>query len=125
MTKGFAGRGRVREVLTARLAWTQGEDGRPAMQERPGTEERLPADMVLLALGFTGPEPELASELALDLDERGNVKARYGSFLTSRPGVFAAGDMRSGQSLVVRAIGEGRGAAREIDRTLMGDTELP
>ena len=125
LTREFAGESRVREVRTVRVSWTQGENGRPVMQERPGTEESRPADLVLLALGFIGPEREAPEALELEADERSNVRALSGDFRTSRPGVFAAGDVRSGQSLVVRAINEGRGAAREIDRYLMGDTQLP
>ena len=76
-------------------------------------------------MGFLGPEHTIADELGLELDERSNVKAEYGQFATSLEGVFAAGDMRRGQSLVVWAINEGRAAARECDRFLMGETALP
>jgi len=80
---------------------------------------------VLLALGFLGPEETLLSQLGVERDERSNAKAEYGRFATNIKGVFAAGDMRRGQSLVVWAINEGRGAARECDRYLMGSTNLP
>lgn len=76
-------------------------------------------------MGFLGPESTLVEQLGLDQDARSNVRAEYGKFATSVPGVFAAGDMRRGQSLVVWAINEGRGAAREVDRFLMGATQLP
>jgi NADPH-dependent glutamate synthase beta subunit-like oxidoreductase len=81
--------------------------------------------LVLLALGFLGPEETVVEQLGLEKDARSNVKADYGRFHTSVEGVFAAGDMRRGQSLVVWAINEGRGAARECDRWLMGETLLP
>jgi glutamate synthase (NADPH/NADH) small chain len=80
---------------------------------------------VLLALGFLGPEETLLSQLGVERDERSNAKAEYGRFATNIKGVFAAGDMRRGQSLVVWAINEGRSAARECDRYLMGSTNLP
>ena len=89
------------------------------------SEEILPADLVLLAMGFTGPEKTLIDALRLETDPRGNVKADYGKYATNILGVFAAGDMRRGQSLVVWAINEGREAARECDRFLMGRTYLP
>jgi glutamate synthase (NADPH/NADH) small chain len=79
----------------------------------------------LLAMGFTGPETDIVKLLALETDARSNIKAEHGSFTTNIPGVFAAGDVRRGQSLVVWAINEGRGAARECDRYLMGVTNLP
>jgi len=91
----------------------------------PGTEKVIPAQLVLLAMGFLGPEKPLVEALKLATDERSNVKAEYGSFATSVSGVFAAGDMRRGQSLVVWAINEGRAAARECDRFLMGSSNLP
>jgi glutamate synthase (NADPH/NADH) small chain len=84
-----------------------------------------PADLVLLALGFLGPEDTIIEQLGLERDERSNARATYDKFATSVEGVFAAGDMRRGQSLVVWAINEGRGAARECDRYLMGTTQLP
>ena len=114
----------MREVHTVRGEWAQG-DGRPSFQEIPGTEQRWPAQLVLLAMGFLGPESTLVEQFGLEQDARSNVRADYGRFATSVPGVFAAGDMRRGQSLVVWAINEGRGAARECDRYLMGWTHLP
>jgi glutamate synthase (NADPH/NADH) small chain len=91
----------------------------------PGTEQVLPAQLVLLALGFGGPESQLLDQLDVEKDQRSNARAEHGKYATSAPGVFAAGDMRRGQSLVVWAINEGRGAARECDRYLMGETMLP
>jgi len=81
--------------------------------------------LLLLAMGFSGPENQLIDQLGVEKDTRTNAKADHGKFNTSVPGIFAAGDMRRGQSLVVWAINEGRGAARECDRYLMGTTELP
>ena len=93
-------------------------------QELPGTEKIWRADLVLLAMGFLGPEHYLNENLNLDLDERSNFKAEHNIHKTSHPKVFAAGDCRRGQSLVVWAINEGRAAAREIDQELMGQTTL-
>jgi glutamate synthase (NADPH/NADH) small chain len=93
--------------------------------EVPGTEQTRPAQLALLAMGFLGPEQMLPKDLDVELDGRGNVKAEHGRYETSVKGVFAAGDCRRGQSLVVWAINEGRGAARECDRYLMGRTDLP
>ena len=90
-----------------------------------GSERDWPADLVLLAMGFLGPEHAVSDPLGVDYDERSNYQAEYGTYNTNVEGVFAAGDCRRGQSLVVRAINEGREAAREIDRFLMGSTELP
>lgn len=126
LTKRFVGdsSGRIAEVHTVRVKWEQ-RDGRPSLQELPGTEQRWPAQLVLLAMGFMGPERTLIEQFGLEQDARSNVKAEYGKFTTGVPGVFAAGDMRRGQSLVVWAINEGRAAARECDRYLMGTTHLP
>ena len=93
--------------------------------EVPGTEQEWQADLILLAMGFLGPELYLAESSGLALDQRGNFQADYGSFNTSNEKIFAAGDCRRGQSLVVNAINEGRSAAREVDRFLMGETILP
>ena len=125
-TKRFVGdaSGHVREAHTVRVQWEL-KDGRPSFREIPGSEERWPAQLVLLAMGFLGPESTLVEQFELEQDARSNVRAEYGAFATSAPGVFAAGDMRRGQSLVVWAINEGRGAARECDRFLMGSTQLP
>jgi glutamate synthase (NADPH/NADH) small chain len=125
-TKKFVGdeNGRVKELHTVRVEWVK-DNGRPAPREVPGTERVFPAQLVLFAMGFRGPENQLLDQLGVEKDARTNVKAEHGKFATSVPGVFAAGDMRRGQSLVVWAINEGRGAARECDRWLMGDTFLP
>lgn len=127
LTKEFFSRGgsSVSGVRTVDVAWEKDSQGRWAMRELPGTECEWEADLVLLALGFLGPEDEIVTALGLERDPRGPVKAAYGSYATSVPGVFAAGDMRRGQSLVVWAIDEGRTAAREIDRYLMGESSLP
>ncbi len=127
MTKRFVGdkKGDVKELHTVRIEWQKGDNGRPVSKEIPDTEKIWPAQLVLLALGFLGPEDTLLSQLSVEQDERSNAKAEYGRFATNIKGVFAAGDMRRGQSLVVWAINEGRGAARECDRYLMGSTNLP
>lgn len=117
--------GNLKEIHTIGVEWQKGEDGRMNLVELAGTEKVLPAQLVLLAMGFTGPENTLIDALTLDTDARGNVKAEYNKYETNLEGVFAAGDMRRGQSLIVWAINEGRGAARECDRFLMGKTMLP
>jgi glutamate synthase (NADPH/NADH) small chain len=118
--------GHVREVHTIDIEWKKGPEGKIHLVEVPGTERVFPAELVLLALGFVGPEKRgLVHDLALKLDERGNV-VTDGEKMTSVPGVFAAGDMVRGQSLVVWAIHEGRKAARGVDKYLMyGQTYLP
>ncbi len=123
-TKRFSGdeHGNVRKLHAVRLHWRQ-ENGRMAMEEIPGSEFELECDLVLLALGFLGPEPDtIVAQLGLKLDRRGNVECR--NYMSSVPGVFAAGDARRGQSLVVWAIWEGREAARAIDAHLIGETFL-
>jgi glutamate synthase (NADPH/NADH) small chain len=127
-TKKFVGdeHGQLKELHTVRLEWKTPEDGgRPYFEEVSGSEEVWPAQLVLLALGFRGPEDTVIEQLGLERDQQTNVQAEYGQFQTSVEGIFAAGDMRRGQSLVVWAINEGRAAARECDRYLMGDTNLP
>jgi len=126
VTKEFIddGNGRVAGVRTKFLEW-QRVDGRMQMQEIPGSEQTYEADLVLLAMGFTGPETYAVESLDLALDERTNYHAPYGDYSTSVPGVFAAGDCRRGQSLVVWGINEGRGAARAIDEYLTGQSLLP
>jgi glutamate synthase (NADPH/NADH) small chain len=91
----------------------------------PGTEKTWKTDLVLLAMGFLGPEQAVGKLLGVATDNRSNFKAEHGPFATNLPGVFAAGDCRRGQSLVVWAINEGRGAARAVDAYLMGDSALP
>ena len=107
------------------MSWERNDKGQFTPRTLPGTEKVLPAQLVLLAMGFLGPEQPLLDSLDLEKDPRSNVKAEYEKYATSQPGVFAAGDCRRGQSLVVWAFNEGRGAARECDRYLMGSTELP
>jgi glutamate synthase (NADPH/NADH) small chain len=93
--------------------------------EVSGSEREIPAQVAFLAMGFLGPEDIIAEELGLDRDARSNIRAEYGKFSTNVERVFAAGDVRRGQSLIVWAINEGRAAARECDRFLMGETSLP
>jgi len=125
-TKAFHGKnGKVTELEAVRLEWVTGDNGRPQMKEVAGSEFRLKADLVLLALGFLGPEHYgPVTELGLKTDERSNV-AVDASYMASEPGVFACGDARRGQSLVVWAIWEGRECARGVDQFLMGHTDLP
>jgi glutamate synthase (NADPH/NADH) small chain len=111
------------EVRAIRVAETEFVDGRRV--PRSGTEREIPADLVLLALGFTGPESEyIAPQLGVPFDERGNVE-RGSDYQTSEPGVFVAGDAGRGQSLIVWAIAEGRAAAAAVDTYLEGETSLP
>jgi len=127
LTKRFEGEsGRVTRLHCVRLEWGPPDaSGRPAMREVPGSEFSLPADLVLLAMGFVHPVHEgLVKDLGLRLDQRGNVLADVGGYATSEPGVFAAGDCRRGQSLVVWALWEGREAARAVDRYLVGQSWL-
>ena len=117
--------GQVKAVHTVQIKWGKNDKGQFVPKDVPGTEQVLPAQLVLLAMGFLGPEQPLLEQLGLERDPRSNVKANHGQFRTSHPKVFAAGDCRRGQSLVVWAFNEGRGAAREVDRFLMGRTDLP
>jgi glutamate synthase (NADPH/NADH) small chain len=117
--------GHVKEALTVQIKWDKDAQGRFVPTEVPGTEKVLPTQLVLLAMGFLGPEQPLLEALRVERDPRTNVKADHGKYSTNIPGVFAAGDCRRGQSLVVWAFNEGRGAARECDRYLMGYTNLP
>jgi len=107
------------------VRWARNEKGQLAAKNVPGTERVVPAQLVLLAMGFLGPEQPLLDAFGVERDPRTNIKADYGRYQTSIPKVFAAGDCRRGQSLVVWAFNEGRGAARECDRYLMGNTNLP
>lgn len=117
--------GSVKAVHTVQVKWERNEKGQFIPQHIPGTEQVLPAQLVLLAMGFLGPEQPLLDALGVERDPRSNVKADPATYITSIPGVFAAGDCRRGQSLVVWAINEGRNAARECDRYLIGNTDLP
>ncbi len=118
--------GRVSALKTVGVQFVpQRAGGPPRLEEVPGTEQEWKADLVLLALGFTGPEAgSIAPQLGCELDARGNLKTAA-NYATTAPGVFAAGDARRGQSLIVWAISEGRECAREVDRYLMGSTLLP
>ena len=115
--------GHLKEIHTIRVEWIK-DNGRTIPRNLPGSEQVFPAQLLLLALGFGGPESPLLDQLGVEKDARTNAKAEYDKYETSVPGIFAAGDMRRGQSLVVWAINEGRGAARECDRFLMGTTDL-
>jgi glutamate synthase (NADPH/NADH) small chain len=117
--------GRVKELVTVQIKWDKNEKGQFVPVEQAGTEKTIPADLVLLAMGFVGPEQGIMDELKLERDARTNIKAEHEKYTTNLKGIFAAGDCRRGQSLVVWAINEGRGAAREADRYLMGSTDLP
>ena len=127
MTTKFVddGQGHVKELHTVNCEWSKGDNGRFGPRPVAGTEKVWPADLVLLAMGFLGPEDTVLEQLGIERDERTNARAEHGAFATSVDGIFAAGDMRRGQSLVVWAIEEGRGAARECDCYLMGSTSLP
>ncbi|MCK0472405.1 glutamate synthase subunit beta [Halalkalibacter sp. APA_J-10(15)] len=127
MTKRFIGddQGQVAFVETVEVETFMNAEGKKIRKELPGTEKRWPAQLVLLAIGFSGPETEFLTEANVQLNNRSNVKAEYGTYRTNIDGLFAAGDMRRGQSLIVWAINEGREAARECDKYLMGETSLP
>lgn len=117
--------GKLAGLEICNIEWGKDDQGRFVPKEIEGTTRTLDCQLALLALGFLGPEQEIISQFELETDARSNVKAEHEKYLTNIPGVFAAGDMRRGQSLVVWAINEGRGAARECDRFLMGSTRLP
>jgi len=119
------GKGNVAGIETVQVAWARGADGRPTFSEIPGTQRTFKADLVFLAMGFLGPEETLVPKLGIETDPRSNFKAEFGQYATSVGGVFAAGDCRRGQSLIVWAIAEGRGAARCVDQYLMGYSDLP
>ena len=120
---GGGNRKNGRKVSGIRTIDVQLKDGK--FENVPGSEREWPADLVLLAMGFLRPEHAVSDALDLAYDQRGNYLAEYGKYQTNVENVFAAGDCRRGQSLIVNAINEGREAAREIDRYLMGSTELP
>jgi len=130
VTKGFSGKdGKVTTLHAAKLEWVKDDNGAMKMRDVPGSEFDIAADLVLLAMGYLHPVQQgMLAQLGVALDPRGNVKAAtdgLGSYQTSHPKVFAAGDMRRGQSLVVWAIREGRQAARAVDEYLMGRSDLP
>jgi glutamate synthase (NADPH/NADH) small chain len=126
LTKSFSGSGgNVERVHTVNVRFEEKDGGAAQMIEVPGSEREWPADLVLLALGFEGPETDTGlTGLGLDLDERGNIRTDE-NYMSSVSGIFAAGDARRGQSLVVWAISEGREAARCVDAYLMGSSRLP
>ncbi|MBS0208136.1 MAG: glutamate synthase subunit beta [Planctomycetes bacterium] len=127
LTKEFKAdaHGNVAELVTAIIEWYTDESGKQQFREVPGSVKSWPCQLVLLAMGFVGPEKRGAiADLGLELDPRGNIKCNS-HYMTNVDGVFAAGDMRRGQSLVVWAIHEGREAARAVDKYLMGVTHLP
>jgi glutamate synthase (NADPH/NADH) small chain len=130
-TKEFVGdeNGNLKALRGVHLEWPEIDPAtgrRGAPQEVPGSEFEIPAELVLLAMGFVHPVQEgFLTQLGVEYDGRGNVQADYGEFRTSVDNVFAAGDVRRGQSLVVWAIAEGRKAARAVDEHLMGHSDLP
>ncbi|MBI2320324.1 MAG: glutamate synthase subunit beta [Betaproteobacteria bacterium] len=129
-TKSFKGKnGKVRALLASRVQWKPDRaTGQMKMVEIPGSEFEIPADLVLLAMGFVSPMSYVLEAFGIEKDARGNAKASTdgpGCYATSNPKVFAAGDMRRGQSLIVWAIREGRQCARAVDEFLMGSSELP
>jgi glutamate synthase (NADPH/NADH) small chain len=121
LTKRVVGENDVTGLECVRVEWQGGQ-----MQEIPGSEFTLKADLILLAMGFVGPRKQgMLDQAGVELDARGNVAASIIDYRTSDPQIFACGDMRRGQSLVVWAIREGRQAARAVDEALMGVSELP
>jgi glutamate synthase (NADPH/NADH) small chain len=126
-TRRFVGKnGKVTALEGVRVEWVKDENGRMQMREVAGSEFTLPADLVLLAMGFVGPEPGgIVKELGLELDPRGNIACNERYMAKGKEGVFSCGDARRGQSLVVWAIWEGRECARMVDQWLMGVSELP
>jgi glutamate synthase (NADPH/NADH) small chain len=127
LSKSFIddGEGNVQGIRTVQVEWTRKPGGGWEMSEVAGSERVVSAQLVLLAMGFLGPEHYLAEALGVEVDQRSNLAAEHGKFATNLPGVFAAGDCRRGQSLVVWAINEGRGAAQAIDVYLQGSSLLP
>ncbi len=117
--------GNVKAIHLVQIKWDKNDKGQFVPVDVPGTEKVVPAQLVLLAMGFLGPEQPLLESLGVERDPRSNAKAEHERYTTSVPKVFAAGDCRRGQSLVVWAFNEGRGVAREVDRFLMGATDLP
>jgi len=126
-TKEFIGdkKGNLKGLITVEVEWIFNKGERPLLKEIPNTEKHWDCDLVLLALGFTGPETTLIEQLGLETDFRTNIKAPTNNYMTNIPGIFTAGDMRRGQSLIVWAISEGRQAAHHIDSYLMGQSHLP
>ncbi|MGY5449617.1 glutamate synthase subunit beta [Agarivorans sp. MS3-6] len=127
MTQKMAGdeQGNVTAVHTTKITWAKNANGQMIPEPVKGSEEVIKADLVLLAMGFMGPEAGIIDELGVEKDARSNAKAAYDEYATNVKGVFAAGDARRGQSLIVWAINEGRGAAQAVDTFLMGKSYLP
>ena len=125
MSKEFTSKnGLVTGLKTVEIEWAQEKNGKMKMKEIANTEKTWNADLVLLALGFIGPEQKILNDFGVSIDEIGNIESAYGKFTTNVDGVFSAGDARRGQSLVVWAMNEGRGAALAIDRYLQGTSRL-
>ncbi|MEK9720203.1 MAG: FAD-dependent oxidoreductase, partial [Quisquiliibacterium sp.] len=129
-TKAFKGdaKGNVKSLVAARVEWTKDKTGQFKMTEVPGSEWEIPAELVLFAMGFVSPVGAVLEAFGVQKDQRGNAQADTEgeqSYATNVPKVFAAGDMRRGQSLVVWAIREGRQCARAVDEFLMGSSDLP
>ena len=126
-TKEFIGDkdGNLKGLKTVEVEWVKTPEGRPQLKEVAGSEKEWKAELVLLAMGFTGSETTVAEQLGLEFDERTNIKATEVDYKTNVEGVFAAGDQRRGQSLIVWAISEGRQAAHHVDTYLMGSSNLP
>ncbi|MDT8414474.1 MAG: glutamate synthase subunit beta [Flavobacteriaceae bacterium] len=126
-TKEFMGDkdNKIISLITTQVEWVREPGERPQLKEIPGTVEEHPCDLVLLALGFTGSESNLASQLGVQMDARTNIDAETTNYQTNVPNVFAAGDTRRGQSLIVWALSEGREAAHHVDTFLMGTSSLP
>jgi glutamate synthase (NADPH/NADH) small chain len=116
--------GNLMALKTVEIEWVKQEGKRPKLVEVEGSEKEWPCDLVLLALGFTGPEKTLSEQLDLKIDDRTNIEAGK-TYQTNKPNIFVAGDMRRGQSLIVWAISEGREAAHYVDAYLMGESKLP
>ncbi|MDA3854238.1 MAG: glutamate synthase subunit beta [Bacteroidales bacterium] len=127
LTKEFIGdeNGQLKAMKIIEVEWKQDLEGRRFPAEVEGSEKTIEVDIVFLAMGFLGPEDIIAEQLLLKRNSRSNIKAKYGKYATSAKGVFACGDARRGQSLVVWAINEGRGAAKKVDKFLMGSSVLP
>lgn len=126
-TKEFIGdkEGNLKGLITSEVEWIKQPGKRPVLKEVEGSEKEWKCELALLALGFTGSEMTIAEQLGLEADQRTNIKASERNYQTNVPGVFAAGDQRRGQSLIVWAISEGRQAAHHVDTYLMGSSELP
>ncbi|MBU2949073.1 glutamate synthase subunit beta [Zobellia uliginosa] len=126
-TKKFLGDkdGNLTGLVTSEVEWIKTPGQRPQLKEVPGTEKEWKCELALLALGFTGSEMTIAEQLGIEADDRTNIKASEADYKTNVPGIFAAGDQRRGQSLIVWAISEGRQAAYHVDTYLMGESALP